>query len=82
MTLLKDDGTAPAKPQPKYMIVVNRWPVERQKEGLGLSFLDGFWPVLGGGVALTIVLPIILLVAACLITFGITILGGSLGALL
>lgn len=80
MSLLNDDKTI--KPRVPTSIAVVRWPAERWPEGLGLSVRDGWNLGIGFGLAMAIAVPLILLALSCIIGIGITILGGSLGALL
>jgi hypothetical protein len=79
MSLLKDDQSI--KPRPATPMTVIRWPTDRWPEGLGMSVRDGWNWGIGFGLAMAIAVPIILLGLACIIGLGITILGGSLGAL-
>lgn len=80
MTLLNDDKSI--KPRPPPYMSVRRWPTERWPEGLGLSVRDGWNFGIGFGLAMAIAVPFILLLIGCVIGLGITILGGSLGALM
>lgn len=76
MTLLKNDGTIPARPVKVFLV----WPQARLPSDILIRI--GFWVCLGGGIALTVVLPVLLLIFGCVIGLGIMILGGSLGALM
>ncbi|MHC4748969.1 MAG: hypothetical protein ACYTFW_03760 [Planctomycetota bacterium] len=80
MSLLKNDQSN--KPRPPTPMTIIRWPIERWPEGLGLSVRDGWNLGIGFGLAMAIAVPLILLFLGCIIGIGITILGGSLGALL
>lgn len=79
MTLLKNDGTVIAK---QNEVKVITWPTERMSEGLGFSVKDGWYMGIGFGLAMTIAVPLILLLISCIIGIGLSILGSSLGALL
>ena len=67
MNLLKGDGTSPSR-SIKVLLV---WPQERLPSDILIRI--GFWISLGGGIALTVVLPILLLIFGCIIALGITI---------
>lgn len=79
MTLLKEDGTTPPKPIPASKVYLV-WPHARLPSDILLRI--GFWICLGGGIALTVVLPLLLMILGCIIIFALMIFGGSLGALL
>lgn len=80
MTLLKGDDSI--KGRPVTPMAVTRWPTERWPEGLGISSRDGWHFGLGLGPALIFVIILAQILFLCLVGLGITILGGSLGALL
>lgn len=76
MNLLKDDGSIPARIVKVHLV----WPSTRLPSDILIRI--GFWISLGGGIALTIVLPLLILIFGCFIAFVLMIFGGSLGALL
>lgn len=76
MTLLKGDETISPRSIKVYLV----WPQARLPSDILIRI--GFWLCLGGGIALTVVLPILLLIFGCVMGLAIMILGGSLGALL
>lgn len=78
--LLSNDKSI--KPQSPTPMALKRWPTERWPEGIGMSVRDGWNWGIGFGLAMAIAVPLILLALFCIIGLGITILGGSLGALL
>ena len=80
MTLLKDDGTLPPKPDTKVLVIA--WPTERLSQGLGLSKKDGWNLGIGFWLAAVIGVPLILLAISCVIGMLVVIGGGSLGALM
>lgn len=53
----------------------------QMSNGVGLSIKDGWYAGIGFGLAMTIAVPIILLLLACIVGIGLSILGSSLGAL-
>jgi hypothetical protein len=81
MTINKPTVPKPTKPQGHLMTIV-RWPAERRSEGIGLSVKDGWNFSIGFGLAMAIAVPLILLLIGCALMFALTLLGGSLGALL
>ena len=70
MTLLKNDRSRPEK---SHKVEVSN---------IGLNIRDGWQFGIGFGLAMTIAIPVILLLLSCIIGIGVTILGSSLGALL
>lgn len=78
MTLLKNDDTLPPKKNP---VTVESWPKHRMSEGIGLSIKDGWNVGIGFGLAMTIALPIIIILFACIIGIGLSILGSSLSSI-
>ena len=77
MTLIKDDGTLPPKPDTRVLVIA--WPTERLSRGLGLSIKDGWNWGIGFGLAMAIAVPIILALLGCII---MTAFGSTLGALM
>lgn len=69
------------KPQ-AHLMSIRRWPTERWPEGIGLSVKDGWNVGIGFGLAMAIAVPLILTLIGCVLGFGLTILGGSLGAIM
>ena len=53
-----------------------------KKKGVGFSSYDGWNFGIGFGLAMAIAVPLILALLSCVLFVGITILGGSLGALM
>jgi hypothetical protein len=64
-----------------HLMSIRRWPTERWPEGLGLSVKDGWNLGIGFGLAMAIAVPIILALIGCVLMLVLTVLGGSLGAL-
>jgi hypothetical protein len=72
MTLLKDDDSVPKK---LHTVSIASWPIERLPQGLGLSFSDGWYFGIGLGLALTVAVPIILLITGFIIGIILMIAG-------
>lgn len=72
MSLLKEDGTTPGNSR---KINVIAWPVERLPEGIGLSIKDGWYFGIGLGLALTVAVPLILLLSGLIIVVILAIFG-------
>jgi hypothetical protein len=72
VNLLKNDGTTPEKLHKIYVI---NWPDNKQISKYGWYFGIGF------GLAMTVAIPLILILFSCIVGIGLSILGNSLGAL-
>lgn len=70
MTLLKNDSSMPERLQ---SVSIKAWPI---------SIRDGWLFGIGFELAMTIAIPLILVLLSCLVGIGVTILGTSLGSLL